>query len=49
MTYLGEKFDYRVRVGDIAELRVQTDNPTRYAEGDTIRLFFARRTRAFDW
>lgn len=39
VTYLGEKFDYRVRIGEIAELRVQTDNPTRYAEGDSIRLF----------
>lgn len=39
VTYLGEKFDYRVRVGDSAELRVQTDNPTRYAEGDNVRLY----------
>lgn len=40
VTYLGEKFDYRVRCGEIAELRVQTDNPTRYAPGATIRLHF---------
>jgi iron(III) transport system ATP-binding protein len=38
VTYLGEKFDYRIRVGDTTELRVQTDNPTRYAIGDEIRL-----------
>lgn len=37
-TYLGEKFDYRVRLGEHMELRVQTDNPTRYKAGDAVRL-----------
>jgi iron(III) transport system ATP-binding protein len=36
-TYLGEKFDYRVQLGE-AELRVQTDEPTRYRPGDHVRL-----------
>jgi iron(III) transport system ATP-binding protein len=38
-TYLGEKVDYRVRLGDNVELRVQTDDPTRYKTGDSVNLY----------
>lgn len=38
-TYLGEKFDYRVQLDAETELRVQTDNPTRFASGDRVNLF----------
>jgi iron(III) transport system ATP-binding protein len=38
-TYLGEKFDYRVRVDDI-ELRVQTTEGKRHNVGDAVRLYF---------
>ncbi len=38
-TYLGEKVDYRVRLGENVELRVQTDDPTRYKTGDAVHLF----------
>jgi iron(III) transport system ATP-binding protein len=37
-TYLGEKFDYRVNVGENKELRVQTSETRRYDAGDPIRL-----------
>jgi len=37
-TYLGEKFDYRVRVSD-AELRVQTTEGARHAAGEPVRLY----------
>lgn len=36
-TYLGEKVDYRVRVGD-SELRIQTDDPRRYNVNDQVQL-----------
>lgn len=38
-TYLGDKFDYRVRLSDGAELRVQSSQPRRYKEGEAVRLF----------
>jgi iron(III) transport system ATP-binding protein len=37
-TYLGEKVDYRVRVGDSAELRVQSTGARRYNAGEPVRL-----------
>lgn len=37
-TYLGEKFDYRVRVGENMDLRVQTVGERRYNAGDHVRL-----------
>ena len=38
-TYLGEKVDYRVRVGENMELRVQTDDATRHAPGERVHLY----------
>ncbi|MBI4670666.1 MAG: ABC transporter ATP-binding protein [Chloroflexi bacterium] len=37
-TYLGEKFDYRVRVGDL-ELRVQASEGKRHAAGERVHLY----------
>lgn len=37
-TYLGEKVDYRVLVGDNTELRVQSTGARRYNAGDAVRL-----------
>jgi len=37
MTYLGDKIDYRIVVGNL-ELRVQTDGKVRFAEGDSVRV-----------
>jgi iron(III) transport system ATP-binding protein len=38
VTYLGEKVDYRVNVGENHELRVQTSETRRYDVGQPIRL-----------
>ncbi len=38
-TYLGEKVDYRVRVGENMELRVQTDEATRHTPGERVHLY----------
>jgi ABC-type Fe3+/spermidine/putrescine transport system ATPase subunit len=38
MTYLGDRSDYRVVVGEALELRVQTDGKVRFEEGETIRV-----------
>jgi len=38
MTYLGDRNDYRVMIGDGLALRVQTDGKTRYNEGERVRL-----------
>jgi iron(III) transport system ATP-binding protein len=38
-TYLGEKFDYRVRIGETTELRVQTSEARRYDAGEQVRLY----------
>jgi len=38
MTYLGDKVDYRIVVGEGLELRVQTDGKVRFAEGESVRL-----------
>jgi iron(III) transport system ATP-binding protein len=37
-TYLGEKVDYRVRLSDHMELRVQTSDARRYSPGEPVRL-----------
>lgn len=37
-TYLGEKVDYRVDVGDNTELRVQSTGARRYNAGEAVRL-----------
>lgn len=36
MTYLGDRNDYRVRLGDELTLRVQTDGKVRFGEGDPV-------------
>ena len=38
MTYLGDKIDYRIAVGESLELRVQTDGKLRFEQGDSVRL-----------
>lgn len=37
-TYLGEKVDYRIRVGGDTEIRVQTSEPRRYGAGERVRV-----------
>jgi ABC-type Fe3+/spermidine/putrescine transport system ATPase subunit len=38
MTYLGDKIDYRIAVGESLELRVQTDGKVRFDEGESVCL-----------
>jgi ABC-type Fe3+/spermidine/putrescine transport system ATPase subunit len=38
MTYLGDRRDYRVRVGESLELRVQTDGKVRFEEGEAVKV-----------
>ncbi|MDE3091107.1 MAG: ABC transporter ATP-binding protein [Chloroflexota bacterium] len=38
-TYLGDRMDYRVQIGDGIEARVQTDGTQRYATGERVRLY----------
>ncbi|MFQ6057350.1 MAG: ABC transporter ATP-binding protein [Anaerolineae bacterium] len=38
MTYLGDKIDYRVRLGRALELRVQTDGTQRFQRGEQVRV-----------
>jgi spermidine/putrescine ABC transporter ATP-binding subunit len=38
MTYLGDKIDYRVRLGGALELRVQTDGTVRFERGEQVRV-----------
>ena len=38
MTYLGDKIDYRIAVGESLELRVQTDGKVRFEEGESVHL-----------
>ena len=44
-TYLGDTMDYRLRLGQDAELRVQSDARHRYQNGDAVRL----RLRRVSW
>jgi ABC-type Fe3+/spermidine/putrescine transport system ATPase subunit len=41
-TYLGDTMDYRLTVGQGAELRVQSDARRRYRAGETVRLRLPR-------
>ena len=45
-TYLGDTMDYRLRLGQDAELRVQSDARHRYQNGDAVRLRL-RRVRSW--
>ena len=45
-TYLGDTMDYRLRFGDGAELRVQSDAQHRFRDGETVRLRL-RRVRSW--
>jgi spermidine/putrescine ABC transporter ATP-binding subunit len=38
MTYLGDRNDYRVRLGEGVTMRVQTDGKVRFREGDPVRV-----------
>jgi len=38
VTYLGDTMDYRVRLGDGAELRVQTESAKRFHPGENVRI-----------
>ena len=38
MTYLGDRSDYRIRVGEGLELRVQTDGKVRFEEGENVKV-----------
>ena len=45
-TYLGDTMDYRLTLGDGADLRVQSDARHRYQNGDAVRL---RMRRVRSW
>ena len=45
-TYLGDTMDYRLRLGQDVELRVQSDARHRYQNGDAVRLRL-RRVRSW--
>jgi ABC-type Fe3+/spermidine/putrescine transport system ATPase subunit len=38
MTYLGDRSDYRICVGESLELRVQTDGKVRFDEGENVKV-----------
>ena len=38
MTYLGDRNDYRVVIGDGLSMRVQTDGKTRFSEGQSVKV-----------
>jgi len=38
LTYLGDKIDYRVLVGEALEVRVQTDGKVRFSKGDRVKV-----------
>jgi ABC-type Fe3+/spermidine/putrescine transport system ATPase subunit len=38
MTYLGDRADYRIAVGDGLMLRVQTDGKVRFSEGENVKV-----------
>jgi ABC-type Fe3+/spermidine/putrescine transport system ATPase subunit len=42
LTYLGDKIDYRLSVGDDLSLRVQTDGKVRYDVGQSVRVRLPR-------
>jgi len=38
MTYLGDRNDYRVVIGEGLKLRVQTDGKVRFTEGENVKV-----------
>ncbi|MFQ6014727.1 MAG: ABC transporter ATP-binding protein [Anaerolineae bacterium] len=38
LTYLGDKLDYRIRLGEKLDLRVQTDGSQRFAKGERLKV-----------
>ena len=38
MTYLGDRSDYRIQLGESLELRVQTDGKVRFDEGENVKV-----------
>jgi iron(III) transport system ATP-binding protein len=38
MTYLGDRSDYRIIVGESLDLRVQTDGKVRFDEGENVKV-----------
>ena len=38
MTYLGDRSDYRIAVGEGLMLRVQTDGKVRFGEGENVKV-----------
>ncbi|HID63045.1 MAG TPA: ABC transporter ATP-binding protein [Anaerolineae bacterium] len=47
LTYLGDKIDYRLTLGEKLEIRVQTDGKQRFKRGERVRAYLPReRCRA---
>ncbi len=42
LTYLGDKIDYRITLGDRLEIRVQTDGRQRFEKGEKVRAYLPR-------
>ena len=38
MTYLGDRSDYRIRVGESLDLRVQTDGKVRFEQDENVKV-----------
>jgi len=38
MTYLGDKIDYRINLGGLLEVRVQTDGMQRFERGERVKV-----------
>ena len=38
MTYLGDRSDYRIRVGETLDLRVQTDGKVRFEQDENVKV-----------
>ncbi len=39
LTYLGEKIDYRITLGEGLEIRVQTDGKQRFQRGEKLKAY----------
>ncbi len=47
LTYLGDKIDYRITLGERLNLRVQTDGKQRFEKGEKLKAYLPReRCRA---
>jgi ABC-type Fe3+/spermidine/putrescine transport system ATPase subunit len=47
LTYLGDKIDYRITLGEKLEVRVQTDGKQRFERGEKLKAYLPReRCRA---